>query len=429
MSSSQTFSLANRSLKLTTREDIIPHLQPLEAPDSITLIHLNGNTIGVPASQTLATYLSKQERLEYANLADIFTSRLVDEIPPALSSLLEALLQCPKLHTIDLSDNAFGLMTIAPLVSFLKAHTPLRHLVLNNNGLGPRAGAMIAEALTELAIAKEEARKQGKDVPELETIICGRNRLESGSMNAWAKAFKGHCEVKIVKMVQNGIRQEGIATLLRDGLAVCKSLEVVDLQDNTFTMTGSRVLAEVVGGWKSLSELGVGDCLLGARGGVLMAESLAKGGNKSLRTLRAQYNEIDGKGLQALLGSVAAGGLDGLRRIELNGNKFSEDDVMVLKLREILDQRREDAGGEEDDEGWGLDSLSDMEEEEDEEEEDEDEDEEADEEEEEEDKEDEREGKAEKLLEDADQEENAKVSQKKDKDVDDLADTLGKTEI
>ena len=352
----------------------------------------------------------------------------MDEIPPALSSLLEALLQCPKLHTIDLSDNAFGLMTIAPLVSFLKAHTPLRHLVLNNNGLGPRAGAMIAEALTELAIAKEEARKQGKDVPELETIICGRNRLESGSMNAWAKAFKGHREVKIVKMVQNGIRQEGIATLLRDGLAVCKSLEVVDLQDNTFTMTGSRVLAEVVGGWRSLSELGVGDCLLGARGGVLMAESLAKGGNKSLRTLRAQYNEIDGKGLQALLGSVAAGGLDGLRRIELNGNKFSEDDVMVLKLREILDQRREDAGGEEDDEGWGLDSLSDMEEEEDEEE-DEDEDEEAGEEEEEEDKEDEREGKTEKVLEDADQEENAKVSQKKDKDVDDLADTLGKTEI
>ena len=422
MSSSQTFSLANRSLKLTTREDIIPHLQPLEAPDSITLIHLNGNTVGVPASQTLATYLSKQHRLEYANLADIFTSRLVDEIPPALSSLLEALLQCPKLHTIDLSDNAFGLMTIAPLVSFLKAHTPLRHLVLNNNGLGPRAGAMIAEALTELAIAKEEARKQGKDVPELETIICGRNRLESGSMNAWAKAFKGHREVKIVKMVQNGIRQEGIATLLRDGLAVCKSLEVVDLQDNTFTTTGSRVLAEVVGGWRSLSELGVGDCLLGARGGVLMAESLAKGGNKSLRTLRAQYNEIDGKGLQALLGSVAPGGLDGLRRIELNGNKFSEDDVMVLKLREILDQRREDAGGKEDDEGWGLDSLSDMEE-------DEDVDEEAGEEEEEEDKEDGREGKAEKVLEDADQEENAKVSQKKDKDVDDLADTLGKTEI
>ena len=424
MSTSNIFTLASRSLKLTTSEDIIPYLQPLEEPDSITSIHLNGNTIGVPASQTLASYLSKQHKLEHANLADIFTSRLLDEIPPALSSLLEALLQCPKLHTIDLSDNAFGLMTVAPLVSFLKAHTPLRHLVLNNNGLGPRAGAMIADALTELAVAKEEARKQGKEVPELETIICGRNRLESGSMSAWAKAFQGNREVKIVKMVQNGIRQEGIATLLRDGLAGCKALEVVDLQDNTFTITGSRVLAEVVGGWENLSELGVGDCLLGTRGGILVAESLAKGANKSLRTLRAQYNEIDGKGLQALLASLAAGGLDGLRRMELNGNRFSEDDLMVLKLREIFDQRREDAGGEEDDEGWGLDSLSDMEEEEVEEEEDEDEDEEADE-----DEEDEREEKAEKVLEEADQEEDTKVSQKKDKDVDDLAEALGKTEI
>ena len=424
MSSDQSFTLSNRSLKFNTAEDIKPHLTPLETPDSISSIHLNGNTFGVPAAQTLASYLPKQQTLEYANLADIFTSRLLDEIPPALSALLEALLQCPKLDTIDLSDNAFGLNTVAPLVAFLKAHTPLRHLILNNNGLGPRAGVMVADALAELAVGKDEARKQGKEVPELETIVCGRNRLESGSMAAWAKAFKGHKQVKVVRMVQNGIRQEGIATLLKDGLAGCKALETVDLQDNTFTIVGSKVLAEVVGGWGKLSELGVGDCLLGARGGVVVAEALAKGGNKELRILRAQYNEIDEKGLEALVGSVTAGGLAALRRVELNGNKFSEDDAKILKLREVLDQRRETAGVEEDDEGWGLDSLSDMEESESEEEE-----EEGSEAEEEKEEEEEREGKAEKILEDADQEEDAKVSQKKDKDVDDLADALGKTEI
>ena len=323
---------------------------------------------------------------------------------------------------MNLSDNAFGLNTVNELASFISAHVPLRHLILNNNGLGPIAGKIIAEALSELAGKKEAARKEGRDVPDLETIVCGRNRLESGSMKAWVAAFTKHRGVKEVRMVQNGIRQDGISLLLRDGLRGCDKLEILDLQDNTFTLSGATALAEVVGGWKGIKTLGVGDSLLSARGSVLVAEALGKGNNEKLKILRAQYNDIDAKGVKALL-AAAKSGLESLQRVELNGNKFSEDDEAVEGLRVLLEERKQAAenteendGGDEDD-TWGLDDLSDLEEESDEEDE-------ADEEEEEEEEE-----KATGVLKEADQAENAKVSQKNDAYVDDLAEQLDKTGI
>lgn len=118
MAEPQIFTLANKSLKLTTAADIDPYLTPLQSSNAITHLHLSGNTIGVPAAKALAALLPNQQKLQHANLADIFTSRLLDEIPAALSALLTALLACPDLHTVDLSDNAFGLNTVAPLVAF-----------------------------------------------------------------------------------------------------------------------------------------------------------------------------------------------------------------------------------------------------------------------------------------------------------------------
>ena len=282
---------------------------------------------------------------------------------------------------------------------------------------------LIADALTELARKKEEARRKGEHVPDLETIICGRNRLESGSMNAWAKVYAAHSGVRTVKMVQNGIRQEGVSHVLREGFRHAKGLRVLDLQDNTFTTTSAKTLSELVSGWPELKELGVGDCLLGARGGLLVAEALGKGSNKALEVLRLQYNEIDAKGLTAFR-HAAKDALPALKRIELNGNKFNEDDLSIEALRELLDERKKDMGTEHDEaEGWGLDSLSDLEEESDEEEDAEDDDEE----EVEADNEKEKEEKAERLLQDAEEAEGMNVALENDKTVDELAEKLSKT--
>ncbi|KAL2842373.1 hypothetical protein BJY01DRAFT_4469 [Aspergillus pseudoustus] len=415
MAPPKIFSLEGKGLKLDTAEDLEAHIKPLLESTDYTEIRLGGNTLGVSASERLAAVLSTQKNLEVAELADIFTSRLLSEIPAALTFLLNALLNISSLHTVNLSDNAFGANTQEPLVDFLSRHTPLRHLILNNNGMGPEAGSNIAKALTELAERKEEARKQGKEAPLLESIVCGRNRLENGSMQAWARAYEVHAAgIRSVKMTQNGIRQEGVSYLLKEGLRHASALEVLDLQDNTFTVTGSTALASVVSGWPSLRELGVGDCLLSARGGIKVAQALAEGKNQKVETLRLQYNEISAASVKQFL-HAAKTALPALRRIELNGNKFEEDDNNVTELRELLEARKEEHGKDDDPEDmWGIDELDELEEESDEEEEEEEE-------------EAEEEVKAEKLVKDTEKAENEKVAQVDDKEVDKLAEALGKT--
>ncbi|KAH6650619.1 hypothetical protein F5144DRAFT_54000 [Chaetomium tenue] len=417
-SSTKIFSLEGRGLKLDTAEDLEAHITDLRAMDDIEEVRILGNTLGVGACKLLGEVLGTKKTLRVANLADIFTGRLLNEIPEALSFLLTSILNLPDLNTINLNDNAFGLNTQAPLVAFLAAHVPLQHLYLNNNGLGPHAGILIADALSELHGKKEEARKNGQQVPNLETVICGRNRLENGSMAAWAKTFKLHNKIKEIKMVQNGIRQEGISHLLSEGLRHTSQLEVLDLQDNTFTLLGAKALAAVAPGWAELIELGIGDSLLGAKGGVLLAQSLGKGKNTKLKILRLQYNEITASGVKAL--AEAAEALPVLKKLELNGNKFTEDDESIIALQDLFEARKEKQAGDivfEDE--WGLDSLSDLEEES-----------EAEEEEEEEEEEDvEPEEKAEKFIKEAKEAYSEPVAQQKDKEVDELAAKLGKTAI
>jgi Ran GTPase-activating protein 1 len=405
------FSLEGMGLKLDTVADVEPHIKSLRAMEDVQEIKLLGNTLGVEACKTLGEVLETKKTLQIANLADIFTGRLLNEIPQALSSLLTALLTLPNLHTVNLNDNAFGLNTQAPLVAFLSSHVPLRHLILNNNGLGPHAGILIADALSALHARKLEARKAGKEVPDLETVICGRNRLENGSMTAWAKAYSLHTGVKKVKMVQNGIRQEGISHLLTDGLRHAKGIKVLDFQDNTFTLLGAKALATVTPSWTEIQELGVGDSLLSAKGGVVIADALAKGGNKKLESLRLQYNDIDANGLKRFM-QAAKDTLPALKRIELNGNKFSEEDQSIMVLRELLEERKEKLAGDvvmEDE--WGLDSLSDLEDESDLEDGEEEEEEEAEE-------------RRERLLADAKEAQEEPIAEKEDDDVDELAEEL-----
>jgi Ran GTPase-activating protein 1 len=414
---SRTFSLAAEGLKINTADELRSHVASLIDSKDVTHIDLSGNTFGVPACEALAPILSsKASTLTSIDLHDIFTSRLLEEIPPALSSLLNALLECKLLHTIDLSDNAFGLKTKDPLVDFLSEHTPLQHLILNNNGMGPIAGTSIANALAALAVRKAEVREEGIEVPDLQSIVCGRNRLENGSMGAWAEAFEAHKSgIKSVKMTQNGIRQEGISHLLRSGLSHCQELEVLDMQDNTFTVKGASALAEVVPKWTKLKELGVGDDLLGASGSIKVFQALSKGETMELEILRLQYNDINSQGVKSLL-QAATEGMPKLRRVELNGNRFNEDDMSVEALSELLGERKDANGKSEDPKDfWGLDELDELEEESS----DEDEDEAAEEE----------EDLEEKILETADEEENEPVAQRKDADVDELADALKKTEI
>lgn len=244
-------------------------------------------------------------------------------------------------------------------------------------------------------------------------------------MAAWAKAYAANNGVKTIKMTQNGIRQEGISHLITNGLSHLSKLETLDLQDNTFTAIGGKALSNVVGNWSELRELGVGDCLLSGRGGIALAAALDKGKNKKVEVLRLQFNDINAKGL-AGLASASSTSLPALRRVELNGNKFGEEDPSIEKLRDVLDARKEESGEHEDDEDyWGLDELDELDSDDEDEEEsdaetkgDDDEEEGV-----------EVEERAARQLVEEQRAEESNVPQEKDKKVDDLADLLKKAEI
>ena len=240
-------------------------------------------------------------------------------------------------------------------------------------------------------------------------------------MTAWAKTFTLHNKIKTIKMVQNGIRQEGISHLLTEGLNTASELKVLDLQDNTFTLMGAKALAKVVPGWASLIELGVGDSLLGGKGGIRLAEALGKGKNTKLEILRLQYNEITAPGLKGLA-DAAKDSLPALKRVEINGNKFEEEDQSIVALQELLEARKEEKAGDVvNEDEWGVDELDDLEEPDSDEEEEEEEDE---------DEEDVKPAdRAEKLVKEAEEAQEEPTVQLKDKEVDDLAKKLESTEI
>ena len=246
--SENTYSLAGKQLKFNSSADIAKYVAEIEAVKGLVKLDLSGNTLGVEASETLAkALLVHKDTLADINFSDIYTGRLNTEIPKSLEFLLPALLQFQHLQKLDLSDNAFGLQTIDPIEAYLEKAVTLEHLILSNNGMGPFAGARIGTALFKLAKSKENFKKSS-----LKTFICGRNRLENGSIDRLAIGLRNHKDLEEVRLYQNGIRPAGISKLISQGLSRNVHLRVLDLQDNTLTAKASEVLAQALGQWPKL---------------------------------------------------------------------------------------------------------------------------------------------------------------------------------
>ncbi|KAH7927799.1 RNI-like protein [Leucogyrophana mollusca] len=313
-----------RQLKLETRADVAPLIDGLD-PTVIEEIHLGGNTIGVDASKALAEFLEKTTVLRVADFADIFTGRLITEIPLALSALCDALKDKTSLVEINLSDNAFGGRSVDPMVPFLTHNRSFQILKLTNNGLGPAGGAAVADALLKSAqLSKEEGKKSN-----LRVVICGRNRLENGSASQWADAFAAHGTLVDVRMPQNGIRMDGI-TALAKGLSQCPDLETIDLQDNTFTEegdeTGVKAWAGALSSWASLHTLNLSDCVLSNEGEVPeLVKALATGSSLKLVTLQLQNNNLQADTFELLANAISTH-LSDLKTLELQWNDAEDED-------------------------------------------------------------------------------------------------------
>lgn len=382
------YSIEGLGLKLNTREDIEPYLKQIEPNISqLEEIHLCGNTIGVGAAQALAEVLDRASNIKVADFADIFTGRLITEIPIALTAICNSLVDKAHLIEINLSDNAFGGRSVEPIVPFLSKNPSFQVFRLNNNGLGPEGGTVIANALRDNAAVRKATPAEQRS--SLRTVICGRNRLEDGSATAWAEAFAAHGTLVEVRMPQNGIRMAG-SVALAEGLAKNAALEVLDLQDNTLSQPGDTAFATALSSWPSLHTLNLSDCVLSEEGEIpQVIDTLAKGSNLLLRTLQLQNNNLENGTVSVLAGAIGTH-LKLITRIEFQENDAEEDEVEVVTLMENLIAR------------GGKFVFSDEDEEEEEEEEDE--------------------------LEDAEEGEGS-VFGEADKEADDLADLMGNVSL
>ncbi len=128
----------------------------------------------------------------------MFTGRLRSEIPQSLKNLADALLDKENLHTIDFSDNAFGPDGIRPLMNLIGQRTSLQVIRLNNTGLGPQGGQLLAEALM---MAHKKNVADGCE-SNLRVVVAGRSRLENGSMGALAEALQAHGHLREIVFPQ-----------------------------------------------------------------------------------------------------------------------------------------------------------------------------------------------------------------------------------
>ncbi|KAJ8080291.1 Ran GAP Rna1 [Marasmius tenuissimus] len=332
-----TFTLQGLGLKLDSRADMAQRLEGVD-PTKIEEIHMGGNTIGVDAALELAEFLKKATSIKVADFADIFTGRLITEIPAALTAICDALIDKTSLVEINLSDNAFGGRSVDPMVPFLTQNRNFQILKLNNNGLGPAGGNVLANALLESAKLSEAEGKKSN----LRTFICGRNRLEDGSASAWADAFAAHGGLTEIRMPQNGIRMDGI-TALAKGLAKNTSLQYIDLQDNTFTfegaLTGVQAWSDALASWPELHTLNLSDCVLSGDGEVpSLVETLASGSNPKLHTLQLQNNNLEGETFARINESIQ-GPLKSVMSLELQWNDAEEDDTNLADIGAHMKRR------------------------------------------------------------------------------------------
>ncbi|KAF9337579.1 hypothetical protein BG006_003974 [Podila minutissima] len=345
--STTTFTIEGRGLKLDSAEQVQEFIDTIAGMDKLENVILSGNTFGVEACKALAAALAKKPLLKLANFSDIFTGRLRSEIPACLVAFGDALKDKENLVELNLSDNAFGADGVKPLVEFLTTNRNLQVLKLNNNGLGVTGGKVLAEALMT---AHERNEAEGKK-SSLRVVIAGRNRLENGSSPDLAKAFAAHGTITHLAMPQNGIRMEGIEALAA-GLSKCPGLEIIDLQDNTFTERGCRAFAAALPSWSELKQLNLGECLLKNKGTLLLSRALARGKNTKLEAIDFTYAEMKEDGILELA-SVISNHLSNLTKLELNGNWVEEDSAAIDAIRDALERH---------DHGEALGDLDDMDE-------------------------------------------------------------------
>jgi Ran GTPase-activating protein 1 len=320
--------------KIWSPQEISPYLEGIGSEEkNIQSIHLSGNSFSEEVIEIIVDRMRQNKHIKKAILSDIFTGRSKCTIPPSILSFARLFHGNSSLVELDLSDNAVGAPGAKALISIIVENRSLQTLRINNNGLGPAGGLIIAEALVELA----KLHQENGTVSQLKKLVIGRNRLECSSVRI-AEALSMHSNFQELTIAQNGIRPEWIVPFFQ-ALRGCKSLTYLDVQDNTLTESGAAALASALPAWPLIEHLNLSDCLLRANGGKLLFEGIANAKELlGLKVLNLQFNELNEDALFCML-KVASGPIEKLESLQLNGNEFHPQGKAAMTLKKMFAER------------------------------------------------------------------------------------------
>ncbi|KIY49688.1 RNI-like protein [Fistulina hepatica ATCC 64428] len=303
-------------------------------------VALSGNTFGLEAAKELGSLLRQMVNLKIAQLSSIFITRGIDEIPPALTALCDALTECSKLVEVDLSNNAFGRRSVDPVVPLLSTNLSLEIVKIANTGLNFEGGRVVANALVASANKSKELGQPSK----LRVLVCSKNRLEDGSAAAWSKAIAAHTNLQHLEMSNTCFREDGIMAIA-SGLLHCPDLRYLDLRDNLIATFDERegergytAIADVIRGSESLQFLCLGDCLLRDEGCEAVMTALGHRSFTLLKTIELDGNEFSDAHYAAFR-TLVESKLPALSSLNFALNDDVEDNATLDAIGMVLEGR------------------------------------------------------------------------------------------
>ncbi|KAI5191758.1 Ran GTPase-activating protein 1 [Nematocida minor] len=317
----QIISISEEKKMYNTAEDVKSLVEDIrKSAETLRGIDLSENSFSPEALKEVLVELSKAKEIEVVIFKGIFTQRVKEQVNASLSSIVEHLLPLKKIAYFDISDNALSLYGMEILVPLVEKMHKVKHLVMNNNGIGIDGGEFLSQALENLA----------KESTELQSLEVGRNRLEE-SATKLGKALSHFPHFDALKIYQNSISSVNMGDLFNSLSG--QSMRVLDVSDNFLLEYGSTVLSTVIANWP-IEYLNVADCMMSDKGVEIFAQAiptvtLLQGELIPEKEIDLSYNDITEESLK----SVA----EVLRKMPstkfiLTGNELAKKDIEYIKM-------------------------------------------------------------------------------------------------
>ncbi|KAI5190456.1 Ran GTPase-activating protein 1 [Nematocida sp. AWRm77] len=312
-------SISEEKKQYSTKEEVAGLLAKIEEnKEELVEVDLTENSFSPDCLLEVLQAISQIESIEVLIFKGIFTQKTKEEVVQSLRHIVEHVKLLPNVSYFDMSDNALSLHGMNILAELIEGMQSLKHLVLNNNGIGRDGGEFLSQCLTTLS---------GRS-SKLLSIEAGRNRLED-SAEKLAKSLELFPYLESVKLYQNSIGSVAIGEVLNSLYKL--DIRVLDLADNFLLEHGATVLSKCLSKW-NLDILDVSDCLIRDEGFEILAEKITdkvrmQGELVGERVFNLSYNDFTSKSLsdtKAFLEKFPS------IQIHFTGNMFTEEDIAEL---------------------------------------------------------------------------------------------------